>query len=79
MLLIDDLLMAPWRGFVFVLREIDAAARAEREAAGQRLFAELAELHRRLDGGEIDEEEFALAEALLLDRLDGVRATEAGR
>ncbi len=72
MLLIDDLLAAPWRGLVFVLREIEKAAREEQAAAERRVLGELAELHRRLDQGEISDAQFEAAEQVLLDRLDGV-------
>ncbi len=70
MLLIDDLLAAPWRGLVFVLREIENVAREEQAAVRRDVMAELSRLHRRLDQGEIGEAEFAAAEEALLDRLD---------
>ncbi len=71
MLLIDDLLVAPWRGLIFVLREIEKAALAEKAAMERQLLSELSVLHRRLDQGEITETEFDAAEQVLLRRLDG--------
>ncbi len=77
MLLIDDLLLAPWRGLMFVVSEIHKAVAAEREADQQRVIAELAELHRRLEVGLITESEFEAAEQRLLDRLDASAAGAA--
>lgn len=73
MLLIDDLLAAPLRGLVFVLREIDNAVQAAREADERGIMAELTELHRRLDGGRITAADFDAHEQALLQRLDGLR------
>ena len=76
MFLIDDLLMAPARGLMFVLREIGKAADVEREADKRRLMADLADLHRALDAGTLSDEDFDAKEAVLLERLD--RLTETG-
>jgi gas vesicle protein GvpG len=77
MLLIDDLLAAPLRGLLFVLREIANAVAAERAAEEQGLMAELGTLHRRLDAGEIAEAEFEAAESRLLERLECLRTERA--
>lgn len=73
MLLIDDLLAAPLRGLFFVLREIGEAVQAERAAGERRLMAELTDLHRRIEAGEIGDADFDTAERELLDRLDRLR------
>lgn len=73
MLLIDDLLAAPLRGLIFVLTEVNAAVEAERASDERRIIAELAELHRQLDGGWITEADFAAGEEVLLHRLDSLR------
>lgn len=70
MLLIDDLLAAPLRGLFFVLREINEAVAAERAADERRLMAELAELHRLVESGDISEADFEAREQQVLDRLD---------
>lgn len=76
MFLIDDLLLAPWRGLIFVLGEINQAVQAELEADERRLMGELAGLHRRLDEGLITEAEFEVGEEQLLDRLDRLHHSE---
>jgi hypothetical protein len=73
MLLIDDLLAAPLRGLFFILREVGAAVQSEREEQHLRVVAELADLHRQLDGGRITEAEFEVREDRLLQQLDSMR------
>ena len=58
MLLIDDLLAAPFRGLMFILSEINNAVEAEQEADERRIMSALAGLNRRLDEGQITEAEF---------------------
>lgn len=75
MLIIDDVLGAPFKGLMFVLKEINKAVQAEREAEERRVTHDLSELHRRFDAGEIGLAEFDADEKALLDRLDGLRGT----
>ena len=70
MLLIDDLLAAPFRGLMFILSEINNAVEAEQEADERRIMSALAGLNRRLDEGQITEAEFEAEEHALLSRLD---------
>jgi hypothetical protein len=70
MLLIDDLLAAPFRGLMFILSEINNAVEAEQEADERRIMSALAGLNRRLDEGQITEVEFEAEEQALLSRLD---------
>ena len=70
MLLIDDLLAAPLHGLFFVLKEINAAVQAERALEQRGIIAELGDLHRQLDNGQITEADFETAEERLLHRLD---------
>jgi hypothetical protein len=70
MLLLDDLLAAPFRGLMFILSEINKAVEAEQEAEERRIMIELAGLHRRLDEGQLTEGEFEAEEQALLSRLD---------
>ncbi|MGD1035855.1 MAG: gas vesicle protein GvpG [Roseiarcus sp.] len=76
MLLIDDLLMAPCRGLMFVLREIAKAAQEEQAAEKRAVMVELAALHRSLDSGRLTEEAFDAQETRLLERLDRLRGVE---
>jgi hypothetical protein len=76
MLLIDDLLLAPLRGVLWVARKIDEAASQEQEKEEEELKARLQELYRRLEAGQLTEPEFEAQEAELLDRLDAIAARE---
>jgi hypothetical protein len=78
MLFIDDLLMAPVRGLLFVVREIGKAAAEERAADERAVMAELATLHRALDSGQLTEDAFDAEEAKLLEQLDRLQGKEFG-
>jgi hypothetical protein len=77
-LLIDDLLMAPVRGLLFVLRELAKAADEEQAGDKRAVMAELAALHRSLDSGQLTEDAFDVQEANLLERLDRLQGRDAG-
>ena len=70
MLFIDDLLAAPLRGLVFVLKKIDQAVQEEIALDERAIMTELSTLHRALDSGAITEAEFDAREQALLRRLD---------
>jgi hypothetical protein len=72
MLLIDDLLLAPLHGLLWVARKLDEAASQEQEQEEEALKARLGELHARLEAGQLTEQEFEAEEAELLDRLDAI-------
>jgi hypothetical protein len=76
MLLIDDLLLAPLRGVLWVARKIDEAARQEQEREEEALKARLQRLYLQLEAGQLTEQEFEAQEAELLDRLDALAASE---
>jgi ABC-type phosphate transport system auxiliary subunit len=82
-LLIDDILLAPVHGLLWVARQIDDAVRQEQDREEEELQARLRELHQRLEAGQLTEAEFEAQEAQLLDRLDalaerkGATASEA--
>ena len=78
MLLIDDLLTAPFRGLLFVLREIAKAAEEERAGEERAAMGELAALHRALESGQLTEDAFDEREARLLERLDRMRGLQPG-
>lgn len=77
MFLIDDLLMAPMGGLMYVFREIHKAAVGALAEEGDRLRAALSELYLRLESREISDEQFDALEAELLDRLDALEAVGA--
>jgi hypothetical protein len=74
MLLIDDLLLSPIHGLLWVARKIDEAVSQEQEKEEEELQAQLRELHQRLEAGQLSEPEFEAREAELLDRLDVIAA-----
>jgi len=59
---------------LWILRQVHEAAEKELDQEGERLGAELGELHRRLEAGAIDERAFDAREREILDRLDELRA-----
>jgi hypothetical protein len=76
MFLIDDLLMAPAKGLVWVFKEIHDAARLELAGEGEAVTAALSELYLKLESGRLTEAEFDAREKVLLDRLDRLQAQE---
>jgi ATP-dependent protease HslVU (ClpYQ) ATPase subunit len=76
MFLIDDLLLAPLQGLLWVARKIDEAVSQEQEKEAEEIQARLRELHQRLESGQLEEQEFEVQEAELLDRLDALTAGE---
>lgn len=74
MLILDDLLLAPAHGVLWVVKKIHAAVIEEVEAQHARITSDLSELYMMLDTGKITEEEFDKQEKQLLDRLDSLEA-----
>jgi hypothetical protein len=79
MFLIDDLLLAPLHGVLWVARKIDEAVSQEQEKEEEEIKARLRELYQRLESGQLSEQEFEAQEAELLDRLDAITGQEEGR
>jgi Gas vesicle protein G len=76
MFLIDDLLLSPVKGVLWVFREIHDAAQKEKAGESEAITAALSELYMRLETGQITETEFDAQEKALLDRLDRLQAAE---
>jgi hypothetical protein len=74
-IVVDDLVLAPFRSVFWILREIHNAAQEELANEGESITAELSSLYMRLETGKISEEEFAAEEKILLERLDRVGAS----
>ncbi|MGC4117103.1 MAG: TRC40/GET3/ArsA family transport-energizing ATPase [Myxococcales bacterium] len=72
MLLIDDLLAAPFKGVLWVFKKIHRAAIDELNARQQSTRASLSELYMQLDTGRISQEQFDAREKQLLDQLDAI-------
>lgn len=65
-------LMAPVRGFRFILERLRDEAEAVLRDEG-RAFAELIDLSMRHDAGQISDDEYEEQEANLLERLNSIR------
>lgn len=76
MLLIDDMLLAPVHGLLWIARKVNEAVLQEQEKEEEELQAQLRDLHRRLEAGQLTEAEFEAQEAVLLDRLDAIAEEE---
>ena len=58
MFFVDDVLMSPFKGFLFIAKEVAKAVEQQKEQDRNHLMAELTALHHRLERGDISEEEF---------------------
>jgi hypothetical protein len=74
MLLIDDLLLAPFNGLLWVAEKVRDAAQEEMDGEADAITEELRQLYLLLESGTISEDEFDTQEQRLLDRLDVIQA-----
>lgn len=79
MLVVDDVLLSPFTGIMWVFRKIDRAAREELETRGERLKKDLSDLYMQLDTGRISEQEFDAREKQILDQLDRLKKAKTER
>jgi hypothetical protein len=77
MFLVDDILIAPFKGLVWVFEEIRDAAEQDRSAEADEITLELQRLYRTFESGQMTEEELDLKESALLDRLDEIQESIA--
>lgn len=70
--LIDDILLAPARGFLWLCRELQAAAEQAQAQDREGVMRRLQSLHMRLETGDITEAQFDEMERELLDQLDAM-------
>jgi hypothetical protein len=76
---VDDVLLAPVNGLMWVFRKIDRAAREELETRGERLKKDLSDLYMQLETGRISEQDFDAREKQILDQLDSLKKTKTER
>jgi len=76
MFLLDDLLLVPAHGFVFLLRQIQEAAEKELDSESA-IKQQLLALEMEREAGRIDPDEWSEREAELLARLRAVRQHHA--
>jgi gas vesicle protein GvpG len=72
MFLIDDILLAPARGVLWIFEEIHKAAEEELANESEFITTELRNLYLQLETETITEKEFDIKEKILLDRLDAI-------
>jgi len=70
MFIIDDLILAPARGFLWLARELRDAAERDIENTRENAIRQLQSLHMKLEANQITEDEFEAQEAELLDLID---------
>ena len=74
MLLVDDLLLSPVKGTLWIFREIHNAAREEMANEPESISQQLRNLYMQLETSAISEQQFETQEKVLLDRLDEIEA-----
>jgi Gas vesicle protein G len=73
LILLDDILLSPARGLMWIFRSVHKAVQEELDNERANTRARLSELYLQLERGEITDEEFDKEESLLLDRLDALK------
>lgn len=76
MLLIDDLLMLPIKGFFALIRKIDEMARQELEDTPEKLKRELLDAQMLFETDQISEEEYNKREKEIMTRLTVLSKTK---
>ena len=72
MFILDDILLSPLKGLVWIAEKIDEVAEGELSDEGK-LMDKLMELQMRFELDEIEEDEYNKRESELLERMDAVR------
>jgi len=76
-LLVDDLLLAPLSGLLWVVEKVHDAAREEMAHEADAITEELRQLYLMLEAKQIAEADFDARERELLDRLDAIRESQS--
>jgi len=77
MFIVDDILMAPMKGVLWICEQIQEAAEQDQAHEADNITVELQKLYRSLESGSITEEEFEVRESKLLDRLDSIEGMDS--
>lgn len=77
MILIDDILLSPLKGVIWLSKKINEIVKRELSDEG-RIKEKLMELQLRFEMDEITEDEYNIKEKELLARLDAIRKTKEG-
>ena len=78
MFLIDDILLAPVHGVMWLGGKLDEVIQHEANDEGK-LKENLLELQAKLDLGEISENEYRRQETVLLERLEAIQDEKEGK
>ncbi len=78
MLIIDDILLSPVSGILWIFRELYNSVQQGIENEAESITNELSELYMMLETGKITESEFDAHEKELLDRLDEIQDQGTG-
>jgi len=73
MFIIDDILLAPIKGVVYVAKKIHELAEEELEDTGDKLKRELLDLQMLFETDQISEEEYQKGENDILGRLESLK------
>jgi hypothetical protein len=73
MLVVDDILLFPIKGAIWIFNEIYEAAKQELAREAEAITTELQQLYVMLEGGRITEREFDVREKELLERLESIQ------
>lgn len=73
MFIIDDILLAPIKGFLYIFKEIEKVAKEEMEDTAEKLKKELLGAQMLFETDQISEEEYQKKENNILKRLDALQ------
>lgn len=76
MFIIDNILLSPVKGFMWIVRELHNAAQQEIKGEADQLTHRLSTLYMMLETGQISQAEFDAQEQEILARLDAIEADE---
>ncbi len=77
MLLVDDILLVPFKGVFWIFKEIHRRARDEVKAQKEQLQSQLSDLYMEVDTGRLSDEVFEAKQKEILDQLERIKKLEA--
>ncbi len=77
MLIVDDILLLPLHGILWVVRQVHDAAQQEIASETESITNQLSNLYMMLETSRISEGEFESQEKILLDRLSQIEEGQA--
>ena len=76
MFIIDDILLFPIKGFLYIFKEIEKVAKGEMEDTSEKLKTELLEAQMLFETDQISEKEYSKREKNVLERLNALRESK---